>query len=278
MRGAPAATKGNVRQSRIIPADAGSTLCRTCCRDCRRDHPRGCGEHDRQSDRFRVELGSSPRMRGARHSRVLVSLDGGIIPADAGSTAAMAMKAMNAKDHPRGCGEHSYVSCPKRYGEGSSPRMRGARKRTYRWARKGRIIPADAGSTTCLTVMHDLSWDHPRGCGEHQQVIHLISVITGSSPRMRGALGIGLFVVGLCGIIPADAGSTFSSHWMIKGTEDHPRGCGEHYMLIKNIRSLMGSSPRMRGARLSADPGLGWRGIIPADAGSTRKSSTPTET
>ena len=228
MRGARRWCHDRTEQEGIIPADAGSTLCRTCCRDCRRDHPRGCGEHDRQSDRFRVELGSSPRMRGARHSRVLVSLDGGIIPADAGSTAAMAMKAMNAKDHPRGCGEHSYVSCPKRYGEGSSPRMRGARKRTYRWARKGRIIPADAGSTTCLTVMHDLSWDHPRGCGEHQQVIHLISVITGSSPRMRGALGIGLFVVGLCGIIPADAGSTFSSHWMIKGTEDHPRGCGEH--------------------------------------------------
>ena len=45
MRGAHPPCTSRRGSSRIIPADAGSTLCRTCCRDCRRDHPRGCGEH-----------------------------------------------------------------------------------------------------------------------------------------------------------------------------------------------------------------------------------------
>ena len=51
--------------------------------------------------------------------------------------------------------------------------------------------------------------------------------------------------------------------------QDHPRGCGEHYMLIKNIRSLMGSSPRMRGALIKFQTALYESRIIPADAGST---------
>ena len=65
---------------------------------------------------------------------------------------------------------------------------------------------------------------------------------------MRGApIGFVIGVLGL-GIIPADAGSTKASGFVIRGMTDHPRGCGEHFLLIVLGVFEQGSSPRMRGA------------------------------
>ena len=54
----------------------------------------------------------------------------GIIPADAGSTAADYQTATGNKDHPRGCGEHPDKGPELPITLGSSPRMRGARSRS----------------------------------------------------------------------------------------------------------------------------------------------------
>ena len=191
-------------------------------------------------------------MRGALHRRAGGDHPGGIIPADAGSTLCLAAE-----------------QCQ---GWGSSPRMRGAPSRTHGTQTIKRIIPADAGSTHPRPPTGLCSWDHPRGCGEHPLVSQGIVNITGSSPRMRGAPS------GIPGnrkyhrIIPADAGST--KGWLpFRGCErDHPRGCGEHYPLLGVAASVDGSSPRMRGAPVSAADLAALAGIIPADAGSTRST------
>ena len=86
MRGAPAETYMNTIKSRIIPADAGSTLCRRPCENATWDHPRGCGEHSICTCAPRTASGSSPRMRGALHDFLLFRSMLRIIPADAGST------------------------------------------------------------------------------------------------------------------------------------------------------------------------------------------------
>ena len=53
---------------------------------------------------------------------------------------------------------------------------------------------------------------------------------------------------------------------------DHPRGCGEHPLDLPDDSETLGSSPRMRGALSSSTLcAMYWR-IIPADAGSTRRS------
>ena len=73
-------------------------------------------------------------------------------------------------------------------------------------------------------------------------------------------------------IIPADAGSTITlipgSTW---GT-DHPRRCGEHVSQGVERPRVWGSSPQMRGARCFVLYFEWFGGIIPADAGSTRRS------
>ena len=198
----------------------------------------------------------------------------GIIPAYAGSTSTLRIADFRSL--------------------GSSPRMRGAPPHPSRRTRKSR--------------------DHPRVCGEHRVLVlrkrprrgiipayagststsrPSMSLVTGSSPRMRGAL--------------ASVPASNPCHW------DHPRVCGEHarlpggphgvegiipayagstQSLCESSTVIVGSSPRMRGA---PRPGVklwtrNWDhprvcgehkpklscpllklGIIPAYAGSTRK-------
>ena len=152
---------------------------------------------------------------------------------------------------------------------GSSPRMRGARFQFAEFDSTWRIIPADAGSTRQPLPHMFCRKDHPRGCGEHLKSAGAGIVDLGSSPRMRGAPLLDKANAAVCGIIPADAGSTCRTVCWPRGLWDHPRGCGEHLKSQSSMSAMAGSSPRMRGAhRADLAPRI-LHGIIPADAGST---------
>ena len=49
---------------------------------------------------------------------------------------------------------------------------------------------------------------------------------------MRGKLEAGRVTGGTEGITPADAGKTGGIHTYATTGEDHPRGCGENYIVI----------------------------------------------
>ena len=228
MRGALNAFAPAWTASRIIPADAGSTLLIQHRITRKRDHSRGCGEHHRAGQRHHdiqgssrgcgehagrkgnkvLRQGSSPRMRGApgehRHRLPLI----GIIPADAGSTVCLVFSCLTSADHPRGCGEHLLTAHATFEQIGSSPRMRGAQTCTDCQPWRVWIIPADAGSTAEIYQETYGKVDHPRGCGEHSPRIWKTDTAEGSSPRMRGALVIAGRRRDRPRIIPADAGST----------------------------------------------------------------------
>ena len=93
--------------------------------------------------------------------------------------------------------------------------------------------------------------------------------VSGSSPRMRGAQAGSLRLLFEPRIIPADAGSTRLDCHRYHAGGDHPRGCGEHYLLEWRFEHVEGSSPRMRGARTELYTANEAHRIIPADAGST---------
>ncbi len=133
--------------SGIIPADAGSTSAGRTGPGGSRDHPRGCGEHITVGIMDSCPQGSSPRMRGALQRRRHRRPEGGIIPADAGSTAPRTAPARRAGDHPRGCGEHMLMGSLTYPSPGPSPRMRGAQTTGLRADEGYGIIHADAGST-----------------------------------------------------------------------------------------------------------------------------------
>ena len=269
MRGAPACSSSTAWARRIIPADAGSTMPRPILGRPLKDHPRGCGEHRTQGRQGRQGRGSSPRMRGAPSESISTPVSARIIPADAGSTVFASVRNCGHRDHPRGCGEHRAKDSIKALLQGSSPRMRGAPWCESLQSCKPGIIPADAGSTQIGRVRHTRTRDHPRGCGEHKDTNSIELKGAGSSPRMRGALTLGQQGCLEHGIIPADAGSTRSWPTTRWRTEDHPRGCGEHFRRLNQSDRYPGSSPRMRGAHTRGTGRAHPDGIIPADAGST---------
>ncbi len=195
----------------------------------------------------------------------------GIIPAYAGSTPAPSTCRHISRDHPRVCGEHSKDGMQSGCVWGSSPRMRGALRDLHGDGPVLGIIPAYAGSTLPLAARVRLSGDHPRVCGEHYGKTGFGAFLTGSSPRMRGALRAGVQLEQNRGIIPAYAGSTPPAIGSGSARRDHPRVCGEHLCCSAVPVAGWGSSPRMRGARRGREPHLLGFGIIPAYAGSTRK-------
>ena len=147
MRGALGQERGDFSDSRIIPADAGSTSSSAKPTIPNGDHPRGCGEHPQQRQEREPHPGSSPRMRGAQLAWPQMAIPLGIIPADAGSTYLRSRSSSACRDHPRGCGEHVGGALLVVGLRGSSPRMRGAQDSEAQEQKAYRIIPADAGST-----------------------------------------------------------------------------------------------------------------------------------
>ena len=154
--------------------------------------------------------------------------------------------------------------------------MRGARKLTVYMTNPDGIIPACAGSTTCVQIGVNRKWDHPRMCGEHAWAFSLTSSKSGSSPHVRGARGFMLSEAVHCGIIPACAGSTPQMTHSISITWDHPRMCGEHQCMFPGQVPRRGSSPHVRGALQLRGSRTDARGIIPACAGSTSRPSAAT--
>ena len=130
---------------------------------------------------------------------------------------------------------------------GSPPPMRGKGSGSVPSYAFARITPAYAGKS-----FHRLSGlfsvrDHPRLCGEKDELDDGAKTATGSPPPMRGKgfqSGEGQFLIG---ITPAYAGK---SHYWIpesKLEKDHPRLCGEKLHTLDLIFSLRGSPPPMRG-------------------------------
>ena len=100
-------------------------------------------------------------------------------------------------------------------------------------------------------------------------------ILVGSSPRARGARPRPGRIQIRAGIIPACAGSTPRPRLRRLWSRDHPRVRGEHSRPGCRARAVQGSSPRARGALETASEKDGVVGIIPACAGSTCTSSTP---
>ena len=147
--------------------------------------------------------------------------------------------------------------------------MRGARAGRARPAGPSGIIPACAGSTLTPATSRCTSGDHPRMCGEHYGDSDFVNELEGSSPHVRGARFIKSATQDAVGIIPACAGSTTGSPGRAHSRRDHPRMCGEHTKELAIGECTVGSSPHVRGARLTLSTQPPATGIIPACAGST---------
>ena len=171
-------------------------------------HPRVCGEHSRPSKVIATCCGSSPRMRGTLNQILDWDDSERFIPAYAGNTAGSTGVSSPMTVHPRVCGEHARDPHFRPRQAGSSPRMRGTRRRRQVLCQFLRFIPAYAGNTRSTQYRDFRPTVHPRVCGEHESSQIDNSSNRGSSPRMRGTRLIASDALETARFIPAYAGNT----------------------------------------------------------------------
>ena len=195
--------------------------------------------------------GSSPRVRGTPRRTRSRQWPSRFIPACAGNS----------------CNENDRGLVRR----GSSPRVRGTLVVQEDGVADDRFIPACAGN----------SRHEPSEIAEH----------AGSSPRVRGtrrwrSRGCATRAVHprVCGelrrpdrlppaasrFIPACAGNSRPARWSAARPPVHPRVCGELRRPPRAIGSGPGSSPRVRGTRLSGVAAPAEQRFIPACAGNSR--------
>ena len=119
---------------------------------------------------------------------------------------------------------------------GSSPHARGPRGfRDFKNSYLG-IIPACAGSTDVTRPRRTWKRDHPRMRGVHEIGDFDTLLYEGSSPHARGPRLKLRMEPSSMRIIPACAGSTWSSLQNIVRFKDHPRMRGVHTKKMPKIR------------------------------------------
>ena len=195
----------------------------------------------------------------------------GLIPAYAGKTLYSSALIPCARAHPRVCGENIACTLARYYRAGSSPRMRGKLLTPLIGALTTGLIPAYAGKTKRGTACANLPPAHPRVCGENMAQKIKSTRAKGSSPRMRGKLGLKTVMLLEPGLIPAYAGKTLSPPEIFSRPPAHPRVCGENGCSRLWRRGGLGSSPRMRGKRGGRPCSRRRRRLIPAYAGKTNQ-------
>ena len=249
VRGKLNSLRSQVRYLRITPAGAGKTGISPVCAILAKDHPRRCGENLRCPHVVVDYRGSPPQVRGKPYPPPWGLLFVRITPAGAGKTNERNRKETETRDHPRRCGENVKVSEPNHANKGSPPQVRG--KLNYRNLRTNirRITPAGAGKTISVGIVYSKIRDHPRRCGENPKISDFVLFPMGSPPQVRGKRPCGSIAGLILGITPAGAGKTFIRRMGTAQAEDHPRRCGENFIIPLITSFDTGSPPQVRGKR-----------------------------
>ena len=247
VRGTPQPHRASAFDARFIPACAGNAESASTATSRPTVHPRVCGERDLTVTLTPQLSGSSPRVRGTPQGKDGRDGVNGFIPACAGNAPEASRCRWPRSVHPRVCGERLDERSAVLQLGGSSPRVRGTRRRPDRFSTGGRFIPACAGNA-------------------ESHAGNLLP-LAGSSPRVRGTRPVRGGDAERQRFIPACAGNARSSPSNTSRATVHPRVCGERTRSARSSLAPYGSSPRVRGTRRSrtraACPGR----FIPACAG-----------
>ena len=131
------------------------------------------------------------------------------------------------KDHPRTCGEKCTLMLRRRLTVGSLPHMRGKANEGEIQLNLAGITPAHTGKRPRTCRSWTCSWDHPRVCGEKENLTLNPGANTGSPPRMRGKGKTGTTSSLRTRITPAYAGKRPTAKSPQTSPWDHPSACGE---------------------------------------------------
>ena len=215
-------------------------------------------------------------MRGKRHWRSQYPCASGFIPARAGETFEAPPLGPIRAVHPRSCGGNVGIGEEIDLNRGSSPLVRGKRRRMASTRNSGRFIPARAGETARTNLFYHPHKVHPRSCGGNSTDKRLAMPPSGSSPLVRGKPRPRSYEARSRRFIPARAGETLQCALVTYRETVHPRSCGGNWRLGTYPCHDIGSSPLVRGKQASQGGGICTERFIPARAGETRSIASAT--
>ena len=167
---------------------------------------------------------------------------------------------------------------------GSSPRVRGTPGPRLADRHGDRFIPACAGNAGTSWRWLPQRPVHPRVCGERDFTHSSVSLVFGSSPRVRGTRGRRGCIPPIQRFIPACAGNAKSPCHMPSPRTVHPRVCGEREEpahppepLARFIPACAGNALRLQGivARSTVHPRVCGERRRPAALRSAASGSSP---
>ena len=171
------------------------------------------------------------------------------------------------RDHPHACGDKFHKTFTKLSYRGSSPRVWGQAARNIKITDNVRIIPTRVGTSASLRVIKSTLWDHPHACGDKASKPLVLSMTSGSSPRVWGQASTASTATSPAGIIPTRVGTSVLSACPCLCRWDHPHACGDkRYVTLVKV-GMLGSSPRVWGQVELIDELGTLEGIIPTRVG-----------
>ena len=194
----------------LIPAHAGKTGLKPPKTSRDTAHPRSRGENYVVFTPGVGQSGSSPLTRGKPTLTLRSVMSVRLIPAHAGKTRSCTRRTRGRWAHPRSRGENDAFARAFDLAVGSSPLTRGKPSGCRTAPGRRRLIPAHAGKTGVLSVVHSTYSAHPRSRGENLIGAVRTFVVTGSSPLTRGKLALIVPSTSCFRLIPAHAGKTTS--------------------------------------------------------------------
>ena len=109
-----------------------------------------------------------------------------IIPTRVGTSFPFGNNSRLSEDHPHACGDKTILRTVGLSTGGSSPRVWGQEVQRYNMYTCPRIIPTRVGTSTVVSVLDCLYWDHPHACGDKRSRRDGGFRRNGSSPRVWG--------------------------------------------------------------------------------------------
>ena len=267
--GTPLVIIDESQRARFIPTPVGNTARSESAPTSYSVHPHARGEHGFRDGPAGVGGGSSPRPWGTPRENTPYIPQPRFIPTPVGNTHHPEVLRRHRPVHPHARGEHQSAWMKSSSLFGSSPRPWGTQRTSLTVMSSRRFIPTPVGNTAIRPVPHARRSVHPHARGEHKSYGESAEEELGSSPRPWGT------PAGQDGarvrfrFIPTPVGNTSPPVRWMPPAAVHPHARGEHFLMISEHVSGLGSSPRPWGTRIQRAIFRQCHRFIPTPVGNT---------
>ena len=227
IRGIQLEERGQITLSRNIPAHTGNSFAVGHDDPLTTEHPRPYGEFTVGESTRQFVPGTSPPIRGIRIFAGVRRNHERNIPAHTGNSPCCPATSVGGPEHPRPYGEFSRGEAGNLTIGGTSPPIRGIRRRWGRGHALHRNIPAHTGNSAWCAVEFAQYAEHPRPYGEFITYRTAAELHGGTSPPIRGIRREGNRSRKLQRNIPAHTGNSPSGDGQEPRAAEHPRPYGE---------------------------------------------------